>query len=80
MKNLKIEIKYAIIFMRSTFIWMLIEKALGWYDGKNAAHDVHTNIFAVVEISVYVFALKNKKRNFHKNQMNYKQGFIAGAI
>jgi hypothetical protein len=66
MKNLKIEIKWAIIFMLSIFIWMLIEKALGWHDEKIADHAVYTNIFALVAIGVYVFALSDKKRNFYK--------------
>ncbi len=80
MKNLKIEIKWAIIFMLATLIWMLIEKALGWHDEKIADHAVYTNVFAVVAISVYVFALVDKKRNFYRGQMSYKQGLIAGAI
>jgi hypothetical protein len=80
MKNFKIEIKWAIIFMLATLIWMLIEKALGWHDEKIADHAVYTNIFAVVAISVYVFALVDKKRNFYRGQMSYKQGLIAGVI
>jgi hypothetical protein len=80
MKNLKIEIKWGIIFMLSTLIWMLIEKSLGWHDEKIADHALYTNIFAMVAISVYVFAILDKKRNFYKSQMSYKQGFIAGVI
>lgn len=80
MKNLKIEIKWAIIFTLSTLVWMLIEKSLGWHDEKIAHHAIYTNIFAVVAISVYVFALVDKKQNFYQGQMSYKQGFIAGVI
>lgn len=80
MKNLKIEIKWAIVFMLATLIWMLIEKSLGWHDEKIADHAIYSNIFAVVAISVYVFALLDKKRNFYQGQMSYKQGLIAGAI
>jgi len=79
MNNLKKEIKWGIIFMLATLIWMLVEKALGLHDEKIADHAVYTNIFAVVAISVYLFALVDKKRNFYKGQMSYKQGLIAGA-
>lgn len=80
MKNLKIEIKWAIVFMLATLIWMLIEKSLGWHDEKIADHAVYSNIFAVVAISVYVFALLDKKQNFYQGQMSYKQGLIAGVV
>jgi hypothetical protein len=79
-KNLKIEIKWAIVFMLATLIWMLIEKSLGWHDEKIADHAVYSNIFAVVAISVYVFALLDKKQNFYQGQMSYKQGLIAGVV
>ncbi len=80
MKNLKIEIKWAIIFSLATLAWMLVEKSLGWHDEKIADHASLTNIFAVVAITIYVFALLDKKRNYFKGVMNYKQGFTSGAI
>jgi len=80
MKNLKLEIKWAILFALATLLWVYIEKSLGWHDEKIADHGTLTNIFAVVAISVYVFALLDKKRNFYQNQMTYKQGFVSGLI
>jgi hypothetical protein len=59
---------------------MLIEKSLGWHDEKIADHAVYSTIFAVVAISVYVFALLDKKQNFYQGQMSYKQGLIAGVV
>lgn len=80
MKSLKNEIKWAIIFTLATIIWMIIEKSLGWHDEKIADHPIYTNIFAVVAISIYVFALLDKKRSFYQGQMTYKQGFVSGLI
>jgi hypothetical protein len=80
MKNLKIEIKWAIVFTISALVWMLIEKSLGWHDEKIADQAIYTNIFAVIAISVYVLALLDKKRNFFQGKMSYKQGFIAGLF
>jgi hypothetical protein len=80
MKNLKIEIKWAFIFILATLVWVLIEKLLGWHDENIADHGTLTNIFAVVAITVYVFALLDKKRNFYHGHMSYQQGLIAGVM
>ena len=39
-----------------------------------------TNIFAVVAVTVYVFALREKKNTGLNGVMSWKQGFISGAI
>ncbi len=80
MKNLKFEIKWAIIFILSTLGWMVVEKSLGWHDEKIADHGTLTNIFAVVAITVYVLAFRDKKASFFHGQMSYMQGFIFGLI
>lgn len=80
MKNLKFEIKWAIIFILSTLGWMVVEKSLGWHDEKIADHGTLTNIFAIVAITVYVLAFRDKKANFFHGQMSYMQGFIFGLI
>jgi hypothetical protein len=80
MKNLSIEVKWAFLFSLATLAWMFVEKSLGWHDEKIAYHPYLTNIFAVVAITIYVFALLDKRKNYFKGVMNYKQGFISGAI
>lgn len=39
-----------------------------------------TNLFAIPAIVMMVLALKEKKRNFYKGRMSYKQGLISGMI
>lgn len=80
MKNRSLEVKWALIFAASTLAWMVFEKSLGWHDEHIADHAVYTNIFAVIAIAVYVFALIDKKKNFYQGQMNYKQGFLSGLV
>jgi hypothetical protein len=76
----KIEIKWALLMIVSSFLWMALERAVG-------LHDVHldkqmylTNLFFIVIIWLYVVALKDKKNNFYGRKMTFMQGFVAGLI
>lgn len=80
MKNIKIEIKWALIFILSMLAWMFFEKSMGWHDEKIADHATYTNFFAIPAILVYVLALLDKKKNFYSGVMSYKQGVISGLI
>jgi hypothetical protein len=80
MKNFTIEIKWAFLFFVSTLVWMYLEKTVGLHDEHIEKHAIYTNLFAIVAIGIYYLALRDKKRNFFKNQMDWKQGFITGLI
>jgi hypothetical protein len=80
MKNIKIEIKWAIIFAIMTLLWMVLEKAVGLHDGHIDKHVIYTNFIAVPAIAVYVFGLLDKRKNFYHGKMTYLQSFISGMI
>mgnify|MGYP005751870957 FL=1 len=80
MKNIKIELKWAFIFILTMLLWMLFEKSMGWHDEKIADHATYTNFFAIPAILVYVLALLDKKRNTYFGRMSYKQGVVTGLI
>ena len=80
MKNLKIEIKWAIIFVLAQLVWMLIERLAGLHDAHIDKHAIVTNFFAIPAIVIYVFALLDKRKNFYEGKMTYQQGLIAGLI
>lgn len=80
MKNIKIEIKWAIIFALMTLLWMVLERVVGLHDTHIDKHAVYTNFIAIPAICVYVFALLDKRKNFYKGKMTYIQGFICGLI
>ena len=80
MKNIKIEIKWAIIFALMTLLWMVLERSVGLHDTQIDKHAVYTNFIAIPAISVYVFALLDKRKNFYHGKMTYLQGFICGLI
>lgn len=80
MKNIKIELKWAIIFSIVGLLWMVLEK-LGGLHGKYIDYHLYlTNLFAIPAIWVMVLALKDKNKNLYNGQISYKQGLISGII
>lgn len=80
MKNLKIEIKWAIIFAIVGLLWMLGEKLAGLHGEHIDRQATYSFLFSIPAIAVYVFALLDKRRNFYHGSMTYKQGFVTGLI
>jgi len=80
MKNFKIEIKWAFIFIGSLLLWMLLERLAGLHDKHIDKHQYLTMLYSIVAIALYVFALLDKRKNFYDGVMTYKQGFITGMI
>ncbi|HCA41631.1 MAG TPA: DUF4199 domain-containing protein [Bacteroidetes bacterium] len=80
MNNIKIEIKWAVIFIVMMIIWMFIERISGLHDVNIAYHAIFTNFVAIPAIIIYVLALKDKRNNFYGGVMTYGQGFKCGII
>jgi len=78
MKNIKTEIKWAVIFTLMTFCWMVVEKLTGLHSIHIDKHMTYTNLYAIPSILVYVFALLDKKKNHLDGEMSYSQGFVSG--
>ncbi|MGW8124005.1 DUF4199 domain-containing protein [Roseivirga echinicomitans] len=80
MNKIRLEIKWAFIFIAVTLLWMVLEKLSGLHSTHIDKHMYLTNLFAIPAIMVYVMALKDKKKKDLKGQISYKQGFISGFI
>lgn len=80
MKQRTTEVKWAIIFTVVALLWVALERALGWHDELIHKHAVYTNLFAVVAIALYVFALLDKRHRDHGGYMTWKQGFVSGLL
>ncbi|MCA6073969.1 DUF4199 domain-containing protein [Fulvivirga sedimenti] len=80
MKKIRIEIKWALIFVAMSLLWMVLEKLVGLHSTHIDKHLYLTNLFAIPAIIVYVLALKDKKATDYHGQMTYKQGFMSGLI
>lgn len=80
MKNYLIEIKWAIVFVVVSLLWMCFENLIGLHDEYIEKHPTYTNLFAVPAIAVYVFALLDKRDNYYSGIMSWRQGFISGLV
>ena len=80
MARFKLELKWAFIFLIMTLIWMLLEKFSGLHDTHIDKHYYLTNVYAIPAIAVYVFALRDIRKNYYAEKMNYVQGLISGLI
>ena len=75
-----LEIKWAVTFFLFSLVWMFFEKSMGWHDVQIERHASMTGLFAIPAISIYVFALLEKKKNHLNNFMTWKQGFTCGIM
>jgi len=80
MKKIGIEVKWALIFIIASLLWMVLEKLVGLHDKYIVQQEIYTNFFAIVAITIYIFALIDKRNRFHGGYMTWKQGFISGTI
>ncbi len=80
MKKIRIEIKWAVIFIAMSLLWMVLERLVGLHDTHIDKHLYLTNLYAIPAIFVFIFALRDKKKKFYAGNMNYAQGFISGLI
>ncbi|MGF1670457.1 MAG: DUF4199 domain-containing protein, partial [Balneolaceae bacterium] len=80
MNKYKIEIKWGIIFVVMTLVWIAMEKALGLHSTHIEHHATYTNFIAIPAIVIYVLALLEKRKKDFGGTMSYKQGFISGLI
>ncbi|MBM2815263.1 MAG: hypothetical protein HW421_2025 [Ignavibacteria bacterium] len=80
MKNIAFEIKWAIYFFVMMLFWMLLEKIFGLHSTNIDKHPIFTNFIAIPAIMIYVFAFRDKRKNYYNGEMSYKQGVITGSI
>ena len=80
MKNVKIEIKWALVFCVMMLLWMLLERLAGLHSQHIDKHPIFTNFIAIPAIATYVFALLDKRKNFYGGVMTYMQCFVSGLI
>lgn len=80
MKKFSIEFKWAIIFGCAALIWMFAEKMAGLHDEHIGKQLILTNLFAIVAVVIFVFALKDKKNNYYNGNMDWQRGFLCGVV
>ncbi len=78
--KIKTELKWGVIFILASLVWMLMERLVGLHDIYIDKHATYTNLFAIIAIAVYFFALKDKRDHDLGGKMTWKEGFTSGAI
>jgi hypothetical protein len=80
MKNYSIEIKWTLRFILLVLAWAIAEKFIGLHDQHIDKYIIYTNLFAVPAFLFFYLAIKEKKKYFFNNQMNWTQGFVTGIV
>ena len=78
MKAISTEIKWGIYFSLMTLFWMTLEKVAGLHDVYIDKHPIYTNFIAIPAITLYVFALREKRFKDLGGNMTYKQALMSG--
>jgi hypothetical protein len=78
MKAISTEIKWGIYFSIMTLLWMVLEKVAGLHDVYIDKHPIYTNFIAIPAITLYVFALREKRFKDLGGNMTYKQALLSG--
>ncbi|TVP46597.1 MAG: DUF4199 domain-containing protein [Mongoliibacter sp.] len=78
MKNLKTEIKWALIFVAMQLTWFVLEKLTGLHGENIDQHYIFTNFVAVFAFVVYALAFLDKRKNDLGGKMTYWQGLKTG--
>ena len=80
MRKFAIELKWGIIFIFITLLWMVLEKIVGLHEKYIDRQAIFTNLFAIPTVILFVFALLDKRKNFYNNKMSWLDGFLSGLI
>lgn len=80
MQRLKLEIKWALIFIAVSLLWMLLERLTGLHDEHIDQHALYTNLVALPAILIYFLALRQMREKYYAGFMTYRQGFKTGLI
>lgn len=78
MKKRLIELKWGTIFVLALLLWTVFERLMGWHGERIDQHESMTLLFSIIAITIYVFALLDKRNTDFKGFMSWKQGFVSG--
>lgn len=76
----KTEFIWGLKFVAVQLLWMVIEKTFGLHDVHIDKHIYLTNLFAILAITVYVFALRDKRDKDLGGSITFAEAFKSGMI
>lgn len=78
MNKYKTELNWGFIFVASLLIWMLLERLLDLHDEHFNQHMIYTNLFAILAIALYVFALREKRKKDYNGVIATSRDLFPG--
>jgi Protein of unknown function (DUF4199) len=78
MSKYKIEIKWALISFLFVLGWMAMERLIGLHDKYIHLHESLTILALIPSLMITYLFYNDKKSNFYKRNMTFKQGLEAG--
>lgn len=72
------EIKWGLIFMVAIILWMVLEKATGLHAEHIQYHAAFSNLFALVAILIFIFALRDKRQAQPDAKARWSTLFFSG--
>ena len=80
MKNLKTEVKWAVVYVIMTMVWSLLGKVLGFHDSRIDQGIIFNTLIIIPSVIIYVLSMREKKLRYYHGQISYRQSFISGLI
>ena len=80
MNQYRTELKWGLVFVGMSLLWMLGERLAGLHDERIAHHAVYTNLIAIPAILIYWLGLREKRDHDYGGKMSWRQGFVAGLL
>lgn len=80
MNAIKTELKWALLFTAMMLVWMAGERLFGLHDIHLDWHPIATNFVAIPAITIYVFALRAKRKTMPEEKMTYLQGLKSSVL
>lgn len=80
MKKFAIEIKWAIISIIIFLAWMTLEKELGFHSEKIKWQPLFNLLYIFPTFVLYFLAIREKKKKYYNNNINWKQGLISAIV
>ncbi len=75
--RIKYVIKWGLLLVGVSWLWILFEEALGWHGPKIEFHPIFTNLFVFLAIGIYILAFLDERKKI-RGFMQWKQGFYFG--
>ncbi|MBB1140119.1 DUF4199 domain-containing protein [Myroides sp. WP-1] len=80
MKKFSIEFKWAALATLAALVWMFIGKSMGFHTEKVRFEVLHEMLFSFLLFIFYWLGIRQKKREYYNNVIQWQQAFMTGLV